>query len=232
MSLLSLPLSDSRSPVSVVEQLRLSLLCKWVADCLTHTHTHIHIRAHTPPFACSFTDCWLPAPHSLHAGSQPSASLPCSSPFIPLSPHCPLPLSLWRLQISATSPLLFLKTFFVHLYLFSLACLIPFPSLWFLSALFSCQLSLLWFYLLFLCLSLYLSISLSPLSPPAIHPSVLCCIVYCCLSTVASTDVSCGSTERTVSGCEVFSKPCWPASCAWLTDLLALECPCGNFNAR
>lgn len=92
----------------------------WLPD--THTYTHIHIRAHTPPFACSFTDSWLPAPHSLHAGSQPSASLPCSSPFIPLSPHCPLPLSLWRLQISATSPLLFLKTFFVHLYLF-------FPSL-------------------------------------------------------------------------------------------------------
>lgn len=167
MSLLSLPLSDSRSPVSVVEQLRLSLLCKWVADCLTHTHTytHIHIRAHTPPFACSFTDCWLPAPHSLHAGSQPSASLPCSSPFIPLSPHCPLPLSLWRLQISATSPLLFLKTFFVHLYLFSPSLLnsfsLPLVSLcsFLLSALSSVVLSA-----LSLPLLVSLHLSLSPVS--------------------------------------------------------------------
>lgn len=66
---------------SVAEQPRLSLLLpKWLADWLTHAHGYTH--THSPPFPCSFTDSWLPAPSLLTRSAQDHSRLP----------GCPLPL--------------------------------------------------------------------------------------------------------------------------------------------
>lgn len=225
---LSLPFSDSSSPPWLNNPgLASSCLNGWLTGWHTRTATHTHIRLLFP--VPSLTPGFLPlhcslAPRRITAVCQaalflsihPIVTTLSSPPVPPEASNLGYILAAFCTSLSFHSPLL--NSF--SLTLVSLC-----------SPLSSYLLPPLRFYLLSFYLWPHLSISLSCLRP-AIHPSALCGVVYCCLCTVASADVSCGSTEKTVTGSEAYSKPCWLASLRLADWLAGLATPSGNFNTH
>lgn len=225
---LSLPFSDSSSPPWLNNPgLASSCLNGWLTGWHTRTATHTHIRLLFP--VPSLTPGFLPlhcslAPRRITAVCQaalflsihPIVTTLSSPPVPPEASNLGYILAAFCTSLSFRSPLL--NSF--SLTLVSLC-----------SPLSSYLFPPLRFYLLSFYLWPHLSISLSCLRP-AIHPSALCGVVYCCLCTVASADVSCGSTEKTVTGSEAYSKPCWLASLRLADWLAGLATPSGNFNTH
>lgn len=193
----------------------------WLADTRARPRTHTHLRSPAPslppgflPLRCSV------APYRITAVCQPALFLSIH-PIVTTLSSASVPPEASNLSYTLAA--------FCTSLSFILACLIPFSpfsfslfSSFLLSVPSSAVLSA-----LFLSLAVSLHLSLSPVSTG--HSS--CCIVWCSvLLSVYSSQrwrQPWIHTEKTVTGSGAYSKPCWLASCVWLTDSLASLPPLG-----